>query len=314
MLRAIASGFVFLARSSPILVGLWLVLLAVAIPGSVAVGHSISASAGDSLAADELIAGFDMSWFGEYEDVATGLGRTFRPELMGAGAFLQNLEGWLDGGLFTDFPPVVAVGIVFALLWTFLMAGVVERAVHGKSRRSFGQAMGYWGFRFVRLALLGALCYWAVYSIHGTVFDRLADHTDSMTSERSVLMWSLAGYGLTALLLVLVHVAFDYAKIATVAGERGSALLAAIHGFGVVLRNPLRTLGLFFCFAAAAGLVLALYGAIAPGAGTSSWATVLVAFLLGQAMVIAKLKLRLARIGAETALYMSLSESASRGR
>jgi hypothetical protein len=314
MWRAAAAGLFFVLRSPRLVVGLWLVMMLVALPGAVAVGHAIGASAGSSLAAERLTAGFDMGWYGEFQEEDVGVGRSFRPELMGIGAFLQNLEGWLDGRLFVTLPALVAVGVLFGILWAFLMAGVVSRAVHGRADRGFAAAMGHYGPRFVRLAVMSAVCYVAVYWLHSRLFAWLATHVQEIAVERQVLLRSLGGYVLTAFLLITVHLSFAYAKIATVAADRRSALLAAVHGAGFVLTNPLRTYGLFLLFAAAGAIVLAVYAGVAPGAGQVGWAAVLFAFALGQAVLVVRLMLKLGLLGAEAAFYASSRGNERRGR
>ena len=69
----------------------------------------------------------------------------FKPTLVGAGAIFHNLESWLTGELFTEYPAVVGVGIAYGLLWAFLMGGLLDRYARPAEkavRARFAQAGG----------------------------------------------------------------------------------------------------------------------------------------------------------------------------
>ena len=104
------------------------------------------------------------------------------------------------------------------LLWAMLLGGVLERFARpqwASGAASFIRSSGRYFLRFVRLALLSAPLYYVVYRLYATGNERLADWTRDVTTERTVLFYSLILAAITALLLVAVHTSFAYAKIAT---------------------------------------------------------------------------------------------------
>ena len=310
ILRAMIAGLGCGAGYPRMVLGLWLVNLVVALPAAWVVTASIRASIGASRVHETMTRGFDMGWFGEYRAAAEGIETTFTPTVVGPGAFFNNFEGWLTGTMFEGFAGLVGLGLLYMLVWALLLGGVLERFVRPAETRStarFLRSGGRFFFRFVRLALISGLLYFLVYRFHGWLYERLEYWTRDLTAERLVFLYALAALGLTAMLLVLVHLSFTYAKVATVTENRRSMLLAALRGIGFVLSHPRKTLGLYLGLTLLSVALLALYAWIAPGAGQSTTAGVAFAFLVGQLFLVARLVIRLSLLGGAVALYQSVN-------
>ena len=305
MLKGIFVGLWRAVSSPGMVLCLWLVNVAVTLPAAVIMSESLSSSIGSSLVHEELAAGFDMDWYGEFQQGAGGLDATFTPTVVGAGAFYNNIEGWLYGGLFQLFPGVVALGVLYALLWALFVGGILDRfSTSGLfSLSRFFSAGGRFFFRFLRLAVLAGVFYYLVYQLAGWLFERIGFWTRDVTVERTVLIYVLLGTAVIVFLLTLINAAFDYAKIATFVEDRRSMLLAALRGIRFVLSNPAKTLGFYYSLGIVGVLLLGLYAFVAPGAAQSTVTGVVLAFLIGQAYLVAKLMLRLAFYGGELAIY-----------
>jgi hypothetical protein len=307
-LDAFTTGLGRAGRAWRVVLLLWAVNLAVALPFAAAVAHELRGSLDRSRVHRDLLAGFDADWHGEFQAHAGPLAKTFGPELIGAGAFFENLERWWSGGLLALPPALVAAGILHAVLWAFLLGGVLERlrepgAVAAAGAAGFFAACGRHAFRFLRLALLSGVLYYLVYRLARAGFGALEDAARDVTSERSVLFWVIAGAALTVFLLAVVRVVFDYAKIAVVAHGRRSALGAAWAGARFVASRPFATLGLWAGFALLGAALLALYSLLPAFTGVATWASVVLVLLVGQLALAVKLALRLALLGAETRLF-----------
>lgn len=311
--RSIREGIVRAGAAPALLLFLWAVNLVAALPFAAVLAETIHASAGDRLVSHDLVAGWEPSWYGELAADARGFERTFGPAVVGAGAFLRNLEAWWSGRIFTGSAGgwgLLAAGLGYALLWALLLGGVIDRLGRSSghaswrlSSRELFAAGGRYFFRFVRLAALSGVTYALIYLGARRLFGAIEKAARDVTVERTVLAWVVAGAALVVLLLTLVRVVFDYAKIAVVLEERRSALGAVWAGVRFVARHPLRTLGLFWTFTGVALLLLWLYGALAPSAGPATWAGVILAFLFGQLALVTRLGLRLATLGGEASLY-----------
>jgi len=307
-LKAAFSGFGRVLASPSLVLFLWLANVLVAIPLAVSMAGSIQESIGSSLVHQNLRDGFDMGWYGEFDARAKGVEKTLSPSLVGAGAFFDNIEAWLNGRLFEMLPALVALGVVYALLWALLLGGILHRYAdrRGLFRLSelFSQG-GEFFFRFVRLAVLSGFLYYLVYRFAGWLFGRVEDATRDVTVEKTVLGYVVAAALLVALLLTFIHMAFDYAKIATYKENRRSMILAAIKGFRLVLGNLGRTTFLYYGLGFFGLVLLGAYYVVAPGPGQASVPSVVFAFLVGQAYLVAKLVLRLTFYAGQMALYES---------
>jgi hypothetical protein len=307
-LKAAFSGLGRVLASPALVIFLWLVNVLVAIPLAISMAGSIGDSVGASLVHQNLRDGFDMGWYGEFDARAKGIEKTFSPSLVGAGAFFDNIEAWLNGRLFEMLPVLVAAGVVYALLWALFLGGILHRYTdrRGLFRLSeFFSQGGEFFFRFVRLAVLSGFLYYLVYRFASWLFGRIEEATLDVTVERTVLGYVLAGSLLVGLLLTLINMAFDYAKIATYKENRRSMILAAVKGFRLVLGNFGRTTFLYYGLGLAGLVLLGVYQAVAPGPGQASAASVAFAFLVGQAYLVAKLVLRLTFYAGQMALYES---------
>lgn len=284
---------------------LWLVNVAVTLPAAIVMSESLESSIGASLVHEKLAAGFDLDWYGEFRAGAAGLDATFTPTLMGAGALYANIEDWLLGGLFGLFPGVVAIGVLYALLWALFVGGILDRFSQPGffSLHRFLSAGGKFFFRFLRLAVIAGVFYYLVYRFAGWLFEGIGTWTQDVTVERTVLLYVLLGCVVVVFLLTLVNAAFDYAKIATFVEDRSSMLFAALRGIRFVVSHPGKTLGFYYALGIVGVLLIGLYAFVAPGAAQSTATGVALAFLVGQAYLVAKLMLRLAFYGGELAIY-----------
>jgi len=302
-MSALGVGFRAIRGNVRLLVGLWLVGCAAAAPLALAVRSSIEASIGPSLVHESLRSGFDVGWHGEYAHAARGIERSVRPSMAGGGALLDNAEAWLTGGLFRQDPALVGIGVLYALLWAFLLGGVLDRLAHPGDEcppGRFARACGTYFPRFLRLGAISGVLYLLVYRFSGWLLERIDDWTRDVTSERAVLAATVAAWAAVALLLVVVHVWFTLAKISIVTGDRPGSLAAIWRAGGVLAGHPVRMLGVYLSYAALGAALVGLYVLVAPVAGPASILGLVLAFAFGQSLLMAKLALRLAVLAALT--------------
>ena len=309
-ISAIGSGLRRALRAPGMAIALWLVNLLVALPAAWAMGAILEESIGASLVHEKLRNGFDLEWYWRFSEEIGGIAETFTPGIVGAGAFYDNLEGWITGDLFGLFPGLVALGMVYALLWAFLLGGVLERMARPEGTAalpSFVQAGGRYFTRFVRLAMMTAIAYSLIYLTMRWFYEHLATLTRNVTEERTIFAVSLLTLAVTSLLLVVVHMASDYAKIATILEDRRGMLRALARGFRFVLSHPGAVFGIYYGIGLIGVLLLGVYGLVAPGAGPSTIIGVIFAFFAGQLFLLARVVMRLALLGSQMDFYQSVS-------
>ena len=106
-----------------------------------------------------------------------------------------------------------------------------------------------------------------------------------------------------ALLLALVGLVFDYARVRAVVEDRRSMLGAVLAGWRFVRRHPAGCTGLYAANGLAAAAAVGAYAVAAPAISTEAstgWA-----FLLGQVYVVARLAGRLFFYATEVAWFQS---------
>ncbi len=336
VLRTIREGLRQAVAAPRVLFLLWLVNVLFAVPVSLMIREALSDSFGSSLVAHTMRDGFDRGWHAEFESQAGDLEKTFRPTLTGPGPMLDNLEAWWSGDIVADaYPGIVGLGVGYAVLWAFLLGGVLDYLARPEEPLALDRFFGAAGRtfpRFLGLAVLSGVAYALIYALGRKLYGWIEAASRDVTVEKTVLLQVLAASALVVLLLVVVRMIFDYAKIAAVLEDRGNitpeggqrnvtpkggqrnvtpkggqrnTFEIAWEGLRFVLSRPLATLGVTFGFGVLGALLFVLYLWLAPGAGQSTLAGIGLAFLLSQLYLVARLAVRLGLLAGQMSLYRS---------
>ena len=284
-----------------------------ALPLAVALRGMLEAHLGRSLVAGAVADGMDYGWWQEFTSSASGLGSTalastlgttFSPVIIGFAATLSNISGLLDGQ--RESFPVAAALAVYLLVWTFLSGGIFDRFARQRRTRAHGffAASGVFFWRFLRLAIVAGAAYWFLFSyVHGWLFDDLNTWlTRDLASERVTFFWRAMLYAAFGVALLAVNLVCDYARIRTVVEDRRSVLGALKAALAFVGRHPGRVLGLYALNGLVFLLLLAVWALVAPGAGgmgLSMW----LGFAGTQLFLLARLVLKLQFMASQTALF-----------
>jgi hypothetical protein len=292
-------------RAPAVLAGVWLTTLLVGAPLALVLRGMLAQHLGDSLVANTAAVGANYDWMQEFAGQASGVGVTFRPTIIGAGAVLDNASAFADNVA----RPIVIVGAASAYiaLWIFLAGGILDRFARDRATRAFGFFAAAGGFfpRFLRLAIGQWIVYAALFGwLHPYLFNRLFQRlTHDMAVERDAFTVRLGLYLVFGLIVAACAIVFDYAKVRAVVEDRRSMIGAIGSAVRFVRRNPaavpvfaLNVLMFVGC--------LTLYALVAPGARGSGVA-VWWAFGLGQIYILARLWVKLTFWASETALFQA---------
>lgn len=286
--------------------GLTTVTLVVALPLSLALRGMIETHLGPSLAADGAAGGVNYEWWQEFGAQATGLGQTFVPSIVGFAAVLENVSNLLDNvGMASTIAGVTTAWLV---IWSFLSGGILDRLARQRPTRAHGffGACGVHFWRFLRIGLVAWVLYALLFTfVHGWIFeDAYGRLTRDLTVERTAFVIRMVGYLLFGLLLVVVNVVFDFARIRTVVEDRRSAIGAIVASVRFIGRHPFRVGTLYVLNALTFIALAAVYALVAPGApgqGAGMWLTL----LLGQLYILLRHYLKLVFYASQTALFQS---------
>ena len=99
MLRALQVGFGFVARNPGLVALLWLVNVGFAASLALPLHATLESALRETDAANNMMYGFDYSWWEEWAERQTGWQRSFSPAILGLGFAFDNLTRLLHGQL-----------------------------------------------------------------------------------------------------------------------------------------------------------------------------------------------------------------------
>ena len=304
--QALRDGIRRVNSAPGLIVGVWVMTLAVSLPLTLEMGAEIEAHLDASLEADAAASGVNHDWMQEFRGQASGVGTTFSPTVIGFGAALDNVSAFID----QERRPVLIVctAVLYVALWIFVAGGVIDRYARDRSIRvqGFLWASAVYSVRFLRLGIVAAFVYGLLFRVlhpwlFGTFF---RDLMHDLTAERSAFFVRLALYVVFAIALAICNLVLDYAKVRTVIEDRRSVLGALSGAVRFLRRNGGAAATVYLADAGLFAAVLAVYAAVAPGAGSTGWSMCL-GFAIGQLYLLARLWVKLVFWASEAALFQS---------
>ncbi|HEY2016309.1 MAG TPA: hypothetical protein VGH38_22550 [Bryobacteraceae bacterium] len=208
-------------------------------------------------------------------------------------------------------PLVVSALTVFgisAVAHLFLLGGALQLfCAHEEfSTGAFFAGCGRNFWRFVRLALVSVLFYAVVMLVNSGLASVGRKMWGEGSAETPLMYWNWATTAILLMLLVLVVLIFDYARIRLVATDSRKTFRAAWWSVGFVFANLKRTAGLGVVLWLIAAALLAVYFGVSRVVTQTSLALVLLLFAIRQVMVLAKGWTQLLFYASQSQMYESL--------
>jgi len=306
ILRAIYKGLMRMTESSALVLVMWGMVLLSALPMAVVMENTLRTDVGSSLIHEEIRQGLDMGWLEEFHHRGGEFAATLLPARVTPALVFDNLELWFSGAWITEYRGLAAAGGLFLVFWILLQGGVLSHlATPGQSFgwSSFLGAGGAYFWRFLRIAVIMGFAYYGVFRLAYWLFPVIKERTRDLTVERTALIINVMAALFVVVLLGLVHLVSDFARIATIREQRRSMVLALIRSLQRVILHPLQSFGLLGVMSLLLLLVQWVYFWTAPGVRGTSFLALLLTFLIGQLYLMARWALRIARYGAELELF-----------
>ncbi|HYE88141.1 MAG TPA: hypothetical protein VEA16_17380 [Vicinamibacterales bacterium] len=298
---AFADGLRRVKRAPWLVIGVWVSTVAIALPFAILLHEQIARHLGASMAAQAAADAVNFDWWNEFLAQTSGVGATFVPAIIGFAAVLKNVSIFADT---TALPTVIALaGAMQLLVAMFLAGGVLDRLARDRAvgTGAFFAACGVYFVRFIRLGVIMAAVYWALFvPIHGWLFDTLYPALIAqVTVERTAFFIRLGLYAAFAAPVFFFNLLFDYAKVRAVVEDRRSMVGAVLAGWRFIRRQPLAAIGLYALNVLTFLLVAGLYFLVAPGASAPN----VVAFAIGQLYIVLRVIVRLQFAASQVALF-----------
>ena len=319
--RAIVSGLRGARRSWGLGVFLLALNLATALLLAIPLAATLSRELHARPAATSMAHGFDFPWWGQWAESGPGWQKSLGPDLLGAGFAFKNLDlllkGQLPAGLFAVRDPegarallvdplLLTIAAAYMLVQVFLAGGVLSvlRQVQGRwTVRGLLHGAGFYCGRFLRV--------WALMMITAgilfTLYEPIARWADAQAreavSESTAAGWLLGHHAAMLLALVFLHVVGTYARVIIVLEERSSATLAVLSGFAFAVSRLASTIVITAALGALGLAALWMWQAFDQAWMTTGFRSQILTLLMMQALVLARILLRVAFAGALMDLY-----------
>ncbi|HWQ35224.1 MAG TPA: hypothetical protein VNQ79_20430 [Blastocatellia bacterium] len=197
------------------------------------------------------------------------------------------------------------MGAGWLLLNTFFAGGILEVLGSGDGRfsaRRFWAGCGAYFGRFFRLLVVSLIFYGLAYVIYLLLGPSgAAAHQATAYQPIAVRNW-LANAAL-ALMFGFVSLIFDYAKISTVVNDRRRMFREAVSAARFALKHFLSVCGLYLLIALIGLGCFVLFAWLRSAVTQASMAAVLLAFILGQLALLARIWARITHYAAALDFY-----------
>jgi hypothetical protein len=207
--------------------------------------------------------------------------------------------------------PVVLAAAALALLLNALTAGGALEALTGGDERSlahrFGRGAGRFFGRFVRAGLAAGVLALIVAGLLATVMRAAGRRLEDSAWEPMGLALAAVRLLLVGTTLVVVLMALDFARIRLVKEDARGVVRLLLGSLFLVLRHPVRTLGLWATNGVFVLGLLAAYFAYCELLPAKTWPTIFALFLVQQLAMLGRAGLRVGLYAGELATWESLA-------
>lgn len=234
---------------------------------------------GHSLENDRLFTHFDISFLVETFRTGTVLPAMLTPLFLIGGAIYMVMSTFLTGG---------AIGIMFY-----------------RERSFFAECARYFP-RLFRLMLWSLPAYGLVVLFNGMMTKALTKLAEDSMQSHTWVMFLWARVAVVLLLVGLVNMVFDWAKILVIGEQRRTSFWAAVDGLRFVLYSPVTTIGIFVLGQMLGIAFLLAYHGLSEVTPDNTFVMVLLMFALRQAYTLARFWLRLLVWDADVLYYQAL--------
>lgn len=313
MLASLAAGFRSLRRNPGLVVLVLGANLALALVLALPLASQLERDLAHTGASLGMLYGFDYDWWTRFHERAVGPAASFAPDLLGTGFALRNVELLLHGSLAaglvsTRVGPdgaILGLGALYWLLQAFLtggLLGVFRAPAGGWTFRSIVHGSGFYFGRILRVSLLALAAAVVVFA----AYQPLARWTDALAreavSERTALALAFGRSALLLLVLVVVHMVSSHAKVLVVREERLSAVLALASSVAFCRRRIAAALGQYVVVFLLGALVFTAFAFVERHLPVTGYRSQLVALLLFELLVAARIALRLGLLASQLEL------------
>jgi hypothetical protein len=204
---------------------------------------------------------------------------------------------------------LVVTGTVYLLINTLLAGGIIEVFASTERRftmRKFWGACGGYFWRFFRLMWISMIFYAMAIGVYALLAWRIGVADKTATVERPTVIKSFAALLFLLLLLSIMSMVFDYARIAAVINDRQRMFRETFKAAGFAFRHPVSSFGLYLILGLVGLALFAFFIWLRGLVYQDSLGAILLAFVIAQLAMASRMWTRLAYYAGQVDLYQSL--------
>jgi hypothetical protein len=201
---------------------------------------------------------------------------------------------------------ILSLGLLYLLVQTFLTGGLlgVFRAPQGGwTFRSLVHGSGFYFGRLLRVSLLALGLVGLVFIVNAPVARWIDGLAREAVSEQTAITLTFGRHALLLLALIVAHMVASFARVIVVREERRSAALALVSSLGFCVRNLFAVVGQYGVVIVGALLLLAVWSFLDGRHVVLGWRSQLVAMVLFQGFLLARIALRLGLLASQLELH-----------
>lgn len=292
ILTLFKTGLVEASRNWRMVVLLVVVSILVATPVAIPIAGLVAQTTAFRPVADHLLSdNLDVTWLTDL----------FNEQL--AGASLTSFAAQLGWTLLF----AVVMYLVSNVLFTGGLLEVLSSRDGQFTMRRFWAGAGTYFWRFVRLWGISLAAYAAIFVVYFVVLGVIGHAESTATTEASGAIKRWMATGLLVVAFGLVNLVFVYAKIGTVINGSQKMVRETVRASRIVVRNFLSISSLYVLIAVLGVAAFALLAVLRGLAVQSSLTMVVIALLLGQLAIAARLWSRIVLYAAQLHLYREVA-------
>ncbi len=304
-------GLNLVIENRKLVVTIFVVNLCLALLLAVPFFVGLNAEVADALVRDQLSSGFDHGWWQEFNFERSDLPSTFRPGLSHGYAILfDNVELLLTGKLAQFGWYVFPVVLAFLFLAAFFNGGAI--ALFSDEKRQFSlqwffSSSAYYFHHLATLAftalLLFGICYKVIFP---GIINGITGLAGADASQPVLWFLNLLGFIIVAILIFLITMIFDYAKVIIINEKKQSSWLCIALAAGFVFKHFFRAAGLYLLSSAVVLLLIVVGGGVLSVMPSNNLFLLIVLVLLQQLYILLKIGARMNFYANQVVLYQDV--------
>jgi hypothetical protein len=284
----------------------------------------------ESVMDEKILSHLDPAWAEGYriDMEKSEVARSF-DMVIGYAPFLNHLEMQMEGsfirtlaGFLYDFfvrweinlrptSLLFFLSLLYVCVNTFLAGGFV--GIYSRNYRSTFPEFLMEGARnfgkFFRIALVALLVYYLFFAVLiNWVNNSIYQWTEHEASETVPFLYYMIRNVIVLLLISLLFMIFDYARVRMVVDDRTSALGSSVAGARFALTNVLKTYALYLLLTGIGVILIAFYTVVEKLTPQESYWPLAFLFVIQQCYVIARLWLKAGFYASQISLYRTITQ------